>query len=326
MDLSRTSRDQRLAGVFTVCAAILWLFLLPLQSEQSNHKRLILKDGSYELISSYEVRGDRVRYYSTERNAWEEMPASLVDWKATEQWSGQASREASERTREALGRAADERKDDEAHTPLVAPGVRLLSGDSVYLLDIFQNAPELNPLVQNGADLNKNTGKNILRGVINPVAGPRQTIELKGLHASVKSHVTTPSLYFPIDPDDSSAGYTSATAKDHLKIVRCLEKNGSRIVSSIDIAIYGKVKQKTDFLEVKVEPVSDFWVKIVPIAPLSIGEYALVEFDEKGRMNQFVWDFGVNPAAPINPAAERSSPDRNEPVLVQKPKKSSPSK
>ncbi len=46
-------------------------------------QKLFLKDGTYELVSSYEVHGDRVRYYSVERSAWEEIPSSLVDFEAT---------------------------------------------------------------------------------------------------------------------------------------------------------------------------------------------------------------------------------------------------
>ncbi len=294
------------------------------QEQPSRFKRLVLKDGSYELISQYQVRGDRVRYLSSERNTWEEIPYSLVDWDATQKFAGQASRQAAERSSEALERAADERREEEAQAPLVAPGIRLPSPDGVYLLDVYQSQPELNPLVQNGADLNKNTGNNILRGVINPIAGPRQTLELKGLHARIQSHVSSPAIYFPIDPGDPSNGYDSKTAKDHLRIVHCQEKKGNRVVVAINIAIYGKVKQRADYAEVKVEPLSEYWVRVTPSIPLASGEYALVEFDGKGAMNEFVWDFGVNPAAAPNTATVRSNPDRTEPVLIQKPRKKSP--
>jgi hypothetical protein len=211
--------------------------------------------------------------------------------------------------------------EDEAHAPQVAPGIRLVFPDEVYLLDVFQSAPELIALTQNEADLNKNTGSNILRGILNPIAGPKQTIELKGLNAQIQSHVLRPCLFFPVDSDDPSAGYDSATAKDHLRIVRCREKNGNRVAVALNIAIYGKVKQQADFVSVKVEPVSKYWLKISPSDQLKPGEYALVEFDDKGQMNEFVWDFGVNPEAPPNPAVVQPLPDRNEPVLIQKSKK-----
>src|SRR5215469_1278196 len=41
--------------------------------------KLYLKDGSFHLVSEYQVQPDRVRFYSVERSEWEEMPLALID-------------------------------------------------------------------------------------------------------------------------------------------------------------------------------------------------------------------------------------------------------
>lgn len=310
-----------LLGVVLFSCAIDRLLGQNVNAEQPRrYERLILTDGSFESISRYERRGGKVRYFSTERNGWEELPEALIDWPATERYAAEAGKTASQKTEDALARAAEERREEEARTPEVAPGIRLPSPDNLYLLDSHRGDPVLVRLVQNGADLNKNTGKNILRGVINPIAGPRQSVELKGPNARVQSHTLSPSIYVAID---DNAGFPISEAAKHLRIVRCQEKKGNRVVIAIDIAIYGRVKLRTDDIEVNIENISPLWVRITPKTPLEEGEYALVEFDDKGAANQFVWDFGVNPDAPPNQVSARPTPERSEPVLIQKPRKKS---
>src|ERR1700719_1395958 len=70
-------------------------------------RRLILKDGSYQLVTKYQVKGDRVRYKSAERDEWEELPSSLVDWPATEKYEKDRAAEPSIPEASALDKETD---------------------------------------------------------------------------------------------------------------------------------------------------------------------------------------------------------------------------
>src|SRR5436305_6648068 len=142
---------------FTVVLVLLALTLGV--SAQQNPKRLILKDGSYQSVTKWETVGNRVRFYSAERYAWEEMPADLVDWIATDRYNRAHD---SKRTVDAAQIAQEdeaERKADELRTPAVAPGLKLPDGGGVFLFDSFRSQPQLVELLQSGGELNKQNGK-----------------------------------------------------------------------------------------------------------------------------------------------------------------------
>src|SRR5579872_1339503 len=83
-------------------------------STGANH-RLILKDGSYQIVRKYEIVGDRVRYISLERGGdWEEMPESLVDWEATRKWERDHAEQLAEDPSPAMKEAEDIDKEEAA--------------------------------------------------------------------------------------------------------------------------------------------------------------------------------------------------------------------
>jgi len=297
-----------------VCAVVL-LFPFRTLHSQGLSQRLILQDGSYQSVTKYEVKGQRVRYLSAERGEWEELPKSMVDWAATEQY--EKDRAAGASTPEAIELDKEleaDRQAEEARSPHVAPGLQLPEEGGVFLLDTYDNRPELSPIDQRGGAVNKNMKGNVLRAAINPVASARQTVEIPGKHAPVQSHVSVPSLYINIDrgqeteaPPPSSKDEPVAPT-ERFRIVRLEGKGDKRVVGDIKIAVYGKISQDAKFVPAPAQPMSGGWVKLTPTESLPNGEYAVVEMLGKEGMNLYVWDFGVNPNAPANSIAFRSDP------------------
>jgi hypothetical protein len=302
---------------------LVFLFLSPAPA-QTLARRLILKDGSYQSVTKYEIKGERVRYFSAERGEWEDIPKSLIDWDATEKYEqgrlqGTPTPEAVQLDEELEA----EQKAEEARSPHVAPGLRLPVDGGIFLLDTFENQPQLAELQQSGGELNRNMKTNILRATINPLASAKQTIELPGQHAKIQSHVGVPSIYINIDSGQGSgspAGTAAATAEvakgelaplppaERFKIIRAEVKGDKRVAGAIKVAIYGKVKADERFVAATVTPMTGGWVKLTPTEPLPPGEYAVAEMLGKEGMNLYVWDFGVNPAAPANPSAWKPDP------------------
>lgn len=311
-----------------------WVFLLLVLLTlsclgQSRAKRLILKDGSYQPATEWQVKGERVRYYSAERDEWEEVPTSMVDWAATNKYNSDLEKGEAENDARLSAEDAAEKAAEEARSPQIQPGLRLPDSGGVYLLDHFKSKPELIELVQSGGELHKNMGRNILRAAINPIATSRQSIEIAGAHARIQAHEPQPAIYIDVvqsdnnaSPDqDSADSHTPAQPQqsaqqlgDHYRIVKMKPKKDSRVVGNFKIAFYGKVSQEESWVPVEVQPVTTEWAKIVPSKPLEPGEYALVEMLEKNQINFYVWDFGVNPKAPENPPTWTPAPQKQAPA------------
>ena len=335
----RLPRTRRAFEAALLSASLLLLLVFPaLSPAQDLARRLILKDGSYQLVTKYEVKGNRVRYLSAERNEWEELPESLVDWPATEKYekdraAGAAVPEAVQLDKE-LER---EREQEKTLLPQVAPGLRLPEDSGVFLLDSFQGEPQIVEVQPTEGDVNRNTKANILRGAINPVAGVKQTIELEGVHARVQSHVDVPSLYISLDaPPDQFAAQAPqkpqppqspqqpAVPVDRFRIVRTDVKGGKRILGDVKRQVTGKVSQEQHLVKTTITRVSGGWLKLTPTESLPPGEYALVEMitqegTSKQGMNLYVWDFGVNPKAPANANPWKPSAPESKPGPVSKP-------
>lgn len=325
-------RLRHLALLLVAVACALLLLALTAVGEGQRAKRLILKDGTYQVATQWEVKGERVRYYSAERSEWEELPNSLVDWPATEQWEKDHPLGAVSRETIAVSQEDEaERAAEEARTPEVAPGLKLPDAGGVFLLDLFQKQEELAEVAQNGGQINANRGGNILRAVVNPFSLPKQSIVLPGAHARVQSHRLQPALFVNVeetgDAGDAGTGEDAKAAKqekpltgsDRFRIIRAEPRKDTRVIGNLKIALTGKVSEQQSFVPVTAETLTGGWYKITPAAPLKPGEYALVEMLNSRAMNLYVWDFGVDPGAPENGSAWKPVPAGQTQAPTEKP-------
>jgi hypothetical protein len=297
-----------------------------------NH-RLILKDGTYQVVRKYEIAGDRVRYMSLERGGdWEELPYDLVDWDATKKWeqkhtgpyesSGEASpgmKEAEELDKE----EAAERDEMKARMPEVAKGLELPDEDGVFVLDYYQGTPELVALPASELGMNQKSHKGL--ATLNPMAGSKATLELQGTHAKVHLHVNDPAIYISVESQDqvqqvlshaltvqTNGGQQVAATHKHgahspqsgFAIVKVDERKEVRIIGAVHISPTGNVTQNEDVIPTKVELMpGKHWMKLTPETTLTMGEYALVEILSPSDISESVWDFRVDPRMGDNPAA-----------------------
>ena len=83
----------------------------------------------------------------------------------------------------------------------------------------------------------------------------------------------------------------------------------------IALQITGKVTQEQHLVKTTTNRLAGGWTKLTPTEPLAPGEYAVVEMLGKEGMNLYVWDFGVNPKAPVN--ANPWKPEKKSPPVAK---------
>jgi hypothetical protein len=295
--------------------------------------RLILKDGSYQLVMSYQVKGKIVSYMSAERGGTEEIPYDLIDWDATHKWEHQHA--VGEGGQGASAPPIDpellkEEADRAALTPEVAPNLNLPERDSMLALDYFHGAPELVPLVQSDGELSHTTSHNILKLGLNPKAAAHGIVTLKGVTAAAQMHVDLPVIYLRlgdepgirpggtplvVDTHGANAGDktdTSGGSSDSgYVIVRADVRTDARVFASFNIAMLGSGRPQEDVVETTTEVLpGGHWMKLTPKNALDFGEYALMEVISEREVNTGVWDFGVHPVSPDNKDAIKQQPKR----------------
>jgi hypothetical protein len=234
-----------LPALLAVSLPLMLLSALPPQAaaQTASKQRLILKDGSWQIITKYEVHGDRVRFFSAERDDWEEIPYNLIDWDATKKWNqqhtpgstppsapapaarpqpdNQSSPQSSNPGDSGLNdaakidaEAAAERADLKARVPLVAPGLHLPEQDGIFVLDDFQSIPELVRLDQTTGNVNRSAAHNVFRVAVDSFHGAQEPVRINGQAAPVRLHVNDPVLYVALDSTTDDIAAESAMMVD----------------------------------------------------------------------------------------------------------------
>jgi len=259
-------------------------------------KKLILKDGSVQLVREYQVMDDRVRFYSTERSQWEEMPAALVDWDATnqvvkDQKKGDAELLAKVHTQEQIRRvmALDVDASLEA-----APGVFVPPGEGLFVYD----GKSVLRLTQAQADNHRDKTKVIEQILVPiPVVPSRRNLSIPRPHAEVRVHNQQPEFYMR----------TADLREPQMLLIQTKVRSDSRFIENVDTYFSAIQKTKRNELLAQRWQIAKGVYRFTVSETLPPGEYVFTEIVKGEGTNLYVWDFGVDSPGTATPAQKQST-------------------
>jgi hypothetical protein len=249
------------------------LFLLSLIAVASFGQSfpLYLKDGSHHMAREYQVEQDRVRYYSTERSDWEEIPLELVDLKKTES-------ERKERDAARTQADADAMSEDEAARALRREARSVPMEYGVYYVDgkLLKSLPPAEVTVVNDKK------RSILKTITPiPIITGKATVEVDGERSAFVLREPRPEFYI------------RQSQEERMAIIRLTPKKGVRIVEQVTIVpVVNEAIEEQDQVETFRRQFGEGLFKIWPTKPLPVGEYAVVQYTE-GKLSVQVWDVRV---------------------------------
>jgi hypothetical protein len=266
------------------------------------NQKLFLKDGTYELVSSYEVHGDRVRYYSTERGEWEEIPLALVDLEATKRAQEEEKGVQKKQLEEGL-----EIERQRFYKPVetgfeIAPGVHLPSEEGVYAYDGMR----VIRLIQSSAEIVTDKRRAALaRAVPGRLLKSNSIVVLSGARAAVRIQNAVPTFYV-----QSAEGVGAKLELVRLKVVE-----DSRVVEKVEADRSGMAKpsEVRPALEFERTQLAPGLYRLTLLHSLDPGEYALGELDPQ-KVNLQFWPFGLfeTPRPPSKQQRKNPPPSESE--------------
>jgi hypothetical protein len=245
-------------------------------------KKLMLTDGSFQLVREYKIEGDRVRYYSIDSSQWEQIPLSMVDWEATkkveaEEAKADAALVAKVHKQEAARVAVPQDIDASLE---VAPGVFLPPGDLLFVYD----GRAVLPLPQAETDSKLSKGHFIEQVMVPiPIIPTRHSISIAGAHAKLRIRNSRPEFYIR----------ASDGRQPDLVLIRAQAHGDSRHVENLD-QLFGEQEEKRDAVPMQAWDIAKGVCRFTLGQELAPGEYAIAELVRDQGAGLYVWDFGVD--------------------------------
>ncbi|MEQ1884629.1 MAG: hypothetical protein ABL967_06165 [Bryobacteraceae bacterium] len=261
--MSGTSRAIRYAAILALTA------LCALAAD-----RLYLKEGDYQLVREFQVQKDRVRYYSTERGDWEEIPLELVDLERTRKEAAEqkAALDADVKAQAEEDAAIKAARKEVASIP-TENGAYYLRGGKPTALKLAESKLVMDK---------KRTVLKYLSPI--PMVPGKGTVELEGETSAFAVEGRRPEFYFRPSDYESFGIIKMGPPK---KGVRVLQKASILTVQGERI-----INEERDEIKTFKKQEGDLFYKVWPEKPLEPGEYAIVQYTD-GKLNPQVWDFSV---------------------------------
>lgn len=256
------------------------LVLATLSGSSWAQTKLYLKDGTYLLVRSYQIQGDRVHYYSVADGQWEDMPLSLVDFTTTDR-SISARQEQQQRVLQEAERTARNTYQLPQNSGFqVGSGLHLPLQEGLYAYD----GSRLITIMQSQGTLVRDKKRMALTmAVPGPFLKGRSLVILPGDAAAVRIFSPNPTFY---------AQFADGTGS-RLVLLRLKPGRNTREVEKIDAARKNDASESRTVLRLQVSKLTPILFKLTPAQALTPGEYALGEV-AGDKLSLDVWDFGID--------------------------------
>lgn len=235
------------------------------------------------MVREYQVQGDRIRYYSTDRGDWEEIPKDLVDLEKTE---AQRRQKQDAITKEA--RAQDEEEQAERALRREIESIPVDAG--AY---IRENG-EIKALKSADYQILNDKKRKALQMISPiPIIPGKATVVIKGERSSFGIKESRPEFFLRLAKEEKF-GIIKLTPNS---------KKNFRIVENVSIipVAHENMETRKQIETFETQLVGNLY-KVWPEKPLTPGEYALMEFAddenaEKEDIALLIWDFAIEQAS-----------------------------